>query len=190
MAATLLLLLGVISIFSSITILVFNKKQRDVVLERLQLRRRRSSGANTPPRSLSPDKKDPIDQNPSYKDIFPPSRRHTLAEIQSELPRKLNKPREELTASPPNSRTDLYPWATCCDDVESNCFTSTEFAKDEIKALGDFPDYASLSGVPLPQPYHGFDINKARPRPYRPFRWAYHQTMCMLCCSFPLHPLC
>ena len=32
----------------------------------------------------------------------------------------------------------------------------------------------------MPQPYHGFDIDKARSRPYRPFRWAYHQTMCML----------
>ena len=49
---------------------------------------------------------------------------------------------------------------------------------DEIKALGDFPDYEALSGVPLPEPYKEFDIKTALPRPYRPFRWQYHQTMC------------
>ncbi|KAA8903333.1 hypothetical protein FN846DRAFT_780086 [Sphaerosporella brunnea] len=47
----------------------------------------------------------------------------------------------------------------------------------EIAAFGRFPDYAKLSGVPLPKPYPEFDIHKALPRPYRPFRWAYHQTM-------------
>jgi len=47
----------------------------------------------------------------------------------------------------------------------------------EIKALGDFPNYAALSGVPLPEAYKEFNIDTAKPRPYRPFRWAYHQTM-------------
>jgi hypothetical protein len=57
-------------------------------------------------------------------------------------------------------------------------FTPCEFSTEEIKALGDFPDYVTLSGVPLPEAYPEFDINKAKPRPYRPFRWNYHQTMC------------
>lgn len=48
----------------------------------------------------------------------------------------------------------------------------------EIKAFGRFPDYAALTEVPLPSAYKEFDISKALPRPYRPFRWAYHQTMC------------
>ncbi|EIW85389.1 hypothetical protein CONPUDRAFT_150201 [Coniophora puteana RWD-64-598 SS2] len=39
------------------------------------------------------------------------------------------------------------------------------------------PDYAKLSGVPLPKPLPNFDYTKAKPRPYRPFRWEYHQTM-------------
>jgi hypothetical protein len=39
-------------------------------------------------------------------------------------------------------------------------------------------DYAALSGVPLPKALPNFDITKARPRPYRPFRWVYHQHMC------------
>lgn len=43
----------------------------------------------------------------------------------------------------------------------------------------EFPDYFALSGVPLPQPVEEFDIDKAKPRPYRPFRWDYHQHMGM-----------
>jgi hypothetical protein len=54
----------------------------------------------------------------------------------------------------------------------------TNRTKEEIACYGDFPNYASLSNVPLPKPYEGFDIKMALPRPYRPFRWAYHQTMC------------
>lgn len=38
------------------------------------------------------------------------------------------------------------------------------------------PDYAALTGVPLPQPLE-IDISQSKPRPYRPFRWQYHQTM-------------
>src|SRR5699024_249480 len=47
----------------------------------------------------------------------------------------------------------------------------------EVLALGDFPNYAALSEVPLPEPLEDFDINATLPRPYRPFRWPYHQTM-------------
>ena len=60
-------------------------------------------------------------------------------------------------------------------------YTPTGLSVAEVKALGDFPDYAALSGVPLPRAYgEEFDVDKALARPYRPFRWAYHQTMCML----------
>ncbi|KAF9481762.1 hypothetical protein BDN70DRAFT_854514 [Pholiota conissans] len=38
-------------------------------------------------------------------------------------------------------------------------------------------DYFELCGVARPKPLPDFDIAKARPRPYRPFRWPYHQTM-------------
>ena len=61
--------------------------------------------------------------------------------------------------------------------AESTRYTPTGFSIEEIEALGDFPDYAELSGVPNPQPYKEFKIETAMPRPYRPFRWAYHQTM-------------
>ncbi|KAI5777638.1 hypothetical protein EDC01DRAFT_392618 [Geopyxis carbonaria] len=53
----------------------------------------------------------------------------------------------------------------------------TDRTPEEIAAFGRFPDYAAISGVPLPQAYPNFDIDKALPRPYRPIRWAYHQTM-------------
>ncbi|GES64239.1 HRQ family protein [Aspergillus terreus] len=61
--------------------------------------------------------------------------------------------------------------------AQDGTYTPTGFSVAEIKELGDFPDYAALSGVPLPGAYHEFDIEKALPRPYRPFRWSYHQTM-------------
>ncbi|KAJ4488394.1 hypothetical protein J3R30DRAFT_3280163 [Lentinula aciculospora] len=38
-------------------------------------------------------------------------------------------------------------------------------------------DYYKLSGVPAPNPLPDFDVDKAKARPYRPFRWSYHQTM-------------
>jgi hypothetical protein len=63
-------------------------------------------------------------------------------------------------------------------ETETTMYTPCDFSTDDIKALGDFPDYATLSGVPLPRPYPEFDIKRAIPRPYRPFRWSYHQTMC------------
>ncbi|KIK63722.1 hypothetical protein GYMLUDRAFT_40781 [Collybiopsis luxurians FD-317 M1] len=40
-----------------------------------------------------------------------------------------------------------------------------------------FVDYFKLSGVPPPVPLPEFNVDKAKARPYRPFRWSYHQTM-------------
>ncbi|KAH6918760.1 hypothetical protein BKA70DRAFT_28417 [Coprinopsis sp. MPI-PUGE-AT-0042] len=37
---------------------------------------------------------------------------------------------------------------------------------------------------PLPRPLPDFDILTAKPRPYRPFRWTFHQTMALM----PLEP--
>ncbi|KAI6129173.1 hypothetical protein EDD17DRAFT_1775687 [Pisolithus thermaeus] len=39
------------------------------------------------------------------------------------------------------------------------------------------PDYAKLTGVPAPKPLPNFDLDTAKSRPYRPFRWEYHQNM-------------
>lgn len=51
----------------------------------------------------------------------------------------------------------------------------------------EFPDYFKLSGVPLPEPLVNFSVNEAKPRPYRPFRWPYHQTMCEFPYVFKFH---
>lgn len=68
---------------------------------------------------------------------------------------------------------------TANQNIHQNHLTATGITLREIQRVGDFPDYATLSGIPLPSPYPKFDITTAMPRPYRPFRWAYHQTMCM-----------
>ncbi|KAH7112140.1 hypothetical protein B0J11DRAFT_187640 [Dendryphion nanum] len=178
MGSFLLLLLGAAFVASSAFLLIFKQGRRNVILNRLQFRRRRTSGSKTPPRSLSPGKKQ-LDSAPSpdYSETFPPSRRYTLAEIHSNRLVVLGESRDALAASPPDSRTSCLPLTTSYLEAKSPMFTPTEFSTEEIKALGDFPDYATLSGVPLPRPYHEFDIKKALPRPYRPFRWNYHQTM-------------
>lgn len=173
---SLLLLLGAAFVACSAALLLLKPGRRDVMLNRFQLRRRRTSGAATPPRSLSPTKEGQEPQ-PSNKwvDSYPPSRRHTLAEIPG-LAAKVGKTREELVASP-EKREDI-PLETELKDAQKYMLTPCGFSVEEIMTLGDFPDYAMLSGVPLPKPYPEFDINRAKPRPYRPFRWAYHQTMC------------
>ncbi|KAF4963205.1 hypothetical protein FSARC_8783 [Fusarium sarcochroum] len=61
--------------------------------------------------------------------------------------------------------------------ANSGTYVYSGFSVRDILDLGDFPDYAKLSGVPLPSPLPDFCIEKAVPRPYRPMRWVYHQTM-------------
>ncbi|KAJ4501823.1 hypothetical protein C8R41DRAFT_17267 [Lentinula lateritia] len=59
----------------------------------------------------------------------------------------------------------------------------SQFGKSFLdKVLGTFRrrqsiDYFKLSGVPPPKPLLDFNVDKAQARPYRPFRWSYHQTM-------------
>ncbi|KAF7359370.1 hypothetical protein MSAN_01279600 [Mycena sanguinolenta] len=38
-------------------------------------------------------------------------------------------------------------------------------------------DYFALAGIRAPVPLLDFDVDKTKARPYRPFRWEYHQTM-------------
>lgn len=105
---------------------------------------------------------------------FPPSRRHTLANL------KLHKASTGPYLTPPPET--LYKCAVSstrtADMDQKNLFTPTGFSTEDIRALGRFPDYSVLSGTRNPQPYGDhFDINKAIFRPFRPFRWTYHQTM-------------
>ena len=174
---------GLAFLGSSIAFLVSNSKHRDIVLSRLNFRGRKASGSYTPPRSLSPKKQglpssDTQPSAPDYSNVFPPSRRHTLTDL---LPGALNgegSPAKEL-----GQKVVDYSKRVPCTEVANaeplrDHVTATGFTIEEIKRLGDFPDYATLSGVPLPSAYTNFDIKTAQPRPYRPLRWAYHQTMC------------
>jgi len=176
-----LLGLGAVFLVSSYAVLVANKGKREAVLGRLNLHRRRASGASTPPRSFSPSKKTSISTNdrPNYVSTVPPSRREALPEFaktvsfeNAKLLTGKEPPRDYLMKDP-------LPMTTAYNAPNGPVkYTPTGFSTAEIKAMGDFPAYDILSGVQLPEPYENFDAMKAVPRPYRPFRWAYHQTMC------------
>ena len=161
--------------------LAFSQKQREVIFTRLRLRGRRSSAANTPPRSLSPEKKVPNNSAPKpteYVETFPPSQREALAKVAESLPEKQRESLGDLGFDEQTMVQSLMKFDDDYRKCNDSKYTVTGISVKEIKALGDFPDYAELSGVPLPDPYTEFDLAKAIPRPYRPFRWAYHQTMC------------
>lgn len=98
----------------------------------------------------------------AFKNTYPPSRRDAV--LNSADPR----------ASEYQSLLSISSEAL----KESSRRTPTGFSDADIKAIGSFPDYAVLSGVPHPKPCPAFDIHKAIFRPFRPFRWTYHQTMC------------
>lgn len=168
MAINLLLLLGLAFILSS-AFLLKQRGRRNILFQQLRNGGRRVSGAKTPPRSLSPEKKAVATTYIGYSDTFPPSRRFALTEV-------VEKDESEGPAS--DWQKKILPMKTSYLDADDSTFLPCGFSVKEIKALGDFPDYATLSGVPLPNPYPEFDIKKALPRPYRPFRWSYHQTMC------------
>jgi hypothetical protein len=112
-----------------------------------------------------------------YKNVFPPSRREVVTRL---LPAGSNTafhdgdyPSTLYTVDDPTT-TDYYQRSV----LKHEGFSSTlEFRADEIRALGDFPQYDTITGVRLPKPYHDFDYSTALPRPYRPFRWGYQQTM-------------
>lgn len=122
----------------------------------------------------APPKKGPdID----YSKIFPPSQRQFLPEatLASSIAEKDHLDTRDLSISAkPILRLDAdYRLA------DPSTYIYSGFTVGDIKALGDFPDYAKLSGVPLPLPLKDFNVDSSPPRPYRPFRWPYHQTMCM-----------
>lgn len=171
-----MLILGGVLVAITATYLVVNTSQRDKLLSSFKGRGRKVSSAGTPPRDVAPEKA-PLE--PMYRDVLPPSRREALYEV---APTDIPEDKRKYLAPKDLSEADMVRSMLPIDENYLTCtetkFTPLGFSTEEIKALGDFPDYATLSGVPLPQPYKEFDISKALPRPYRPFRWNYHQTMC------------
>lgn len=182
MLPIILIALGALFIASAAAVLFFDSKQRAIIVKRFDFRRRRTTGSLTPPRSLSPEKQglpsNKASSEPDYSDIFPPSRREALGSLPPDALRGNGKSAKELSQVPPDYSKRL-PSEETWDTAElADHVTATGFTMEEIKRLGDFPDYAALSGIPLPEEYQGFDVAKAKPRPFRPLRWAYHQTMC------------
>lgn len=189
MAGRVFLLLGLAFLFSTATYLALSRRQRDILVARLTFRGRKDASATTPPRSLSPEKKTLEDAptSPSdYKDAFPPSTRENLEKLAQTLP----APQREAVLSHEFDESTfekcIIPFTQNYLECDTLAYTPMGVSIDEIKALGDFPDYSTLSGVPLPEAYKDFDIDRAKPRPYRPFRWNYHQTMCRYPLASPL----
>jgi hypothetical protein len=120
---------------------------------------------------LSRDKDDAADID--YPLVFPPSQRKVLAQFNSFAGGTiLHDP------DIPMLKTGLLKLEDDYRLAEPSRFICTGFRVGDVRTLGQFPDHAALSGVPLPGPIENFNINKAAARPYRPFRWEYHQTMC------------
>ncbi|RMZ67006.1 hrq family [Pyrenophora seminiperda CCB06] len=142
MAFSLLLLLGATFIVSSLLILL-RRSRRGILLERLRVSGRRVSGAKTPPRSLSPGNKSLPTTEVDYSDTFPPSRRFAVTEILKG---------EGSERSEPQWTNNILPMEASYLDADESRFLPCGLSVKEIKALGDFPDYATLSGVPLPSP--------------------------------------
>lgn len=191
MDETKLLWIGVALCVSTITYLSLSQRQRDVIAQRLLLRGRRISSADTPPRSLSPEKKVPTNAAPKaneYVTVFPPSQRDLLKDIAPTLPRAQREKLGSLDFNEKTFENNIIDWEEDFRTCDESKYIASGFSVNEIKALGDFPDYELLTGVPNPDPYTKFDITKAVPRPYRPFRWPYHQTMCKTCAFVPQFP--
>ncbi|KAK3631732.1 hypothetical protein LTR56_016688 [Elasticomyces elasticus] len=172
---------GLAFLVLSFSALFTNREQRAVVLNRLRTSRRRTTNSFTPPRSLSPEKQSVPPNKPApapdFSDAFPPSRRHVLAELPEDALKGPGESAKALGAKEADYSKRVPSCEVANTDALADHATATGFTVSEIKRLGDFPDYAALSGVPLPTGYESFDIDKAIPRPYRPFRWGYFQTM-------------
>ncbi len=113
-----------------------------------------------------------------FTNHFPPSRRQAL--LEGTRSRSIAELRilERPCAADATFRTCQLPSYITPDLDKPGRYTPTGFSTMDIKDIGSFPDYSILSGVRRPQPCPDFDIKTAEFRPFRPFRFAYHQTMC------------
>lgn len=140
------------------------------------------SNANSPVKSkeLSSEEKKPSSLLPTidFRDTFPPSSREALLKAAEKLPPARRQAIRAGQIDQAEFRKDVMSMHANYRECGPSSFTPTGISVEEIDALQDFPDYSELSGVPLPKSYEEFKIETALPRPYRPFRWVYHQTMC------------
>ena len=169
-------------IVGAVSLLSLRKRNNRSVMYRLSswlpflARSQRSEESQPPPRSTTPEKKAPIWTD--SKGVFPPSVRENLAKAASTSPGAQPQYLKGNAVNETEVEKNLIPMTADYRECGPSTYTPMGLSTEEVNALGDFPDYSSLSGVPLPSAYKEFNISSAIPRPYRPFRWAYHQTMC------------
>lgn len=184
-----LILFAIGLLLSGISYLVQTKNQKKAIRQNVAAwlpnvtRGRRTSTSKTPPRSLTPEKKVPsnVPLLSAYRDIFPPSTRGNLpiwTKSWKSLVAGLKSTNGEAKINQVVTAKNVIGFEQDYREASPSTYTPMGISIAEVKALGDFPEYSKLSGVPLPKAYAGFNLETAIPRPYRPFRWAYHQTMC------------
>ena len=112
-----------------------------------------------------------------YENVFPPSRRTAYLDVLSNTLGQQRDSRRyhDVMDIPP--RLASHQNCHTPESPQEDFSSSLEYTTEEIRMLGDFPSYDLLTGVNLPKPYVDFDPSTALPRPYRPFRWRYQQTM-------------
>lgn len=178
--------LAIAVLLTNIALLVLTKSQREILYARVSswapavARGRRISSASTPPRSLTPKNKVTNNTPPpaNYKTVFPPSSREALLKVSESSSSSQKKKIGCQEVDQEEFMKNVIPFETDYRECGPSTYTPMKISMAEIEALGDFPEYSKLSGVPLPEAYKEFEIKRALPRPYRPFRWAYHQTLC------------
>ncbi|KAI1354701.1 alpha-1,2-mannosyltransferase [Xylaria sp. FL0043] len=164
---------------SIITFLALKPSQKDVVLRRFRITR--SSGRpSTPTLEKQPLSQPLASYTSNLVTAFPPSQREQLKEIKPSLSLAQQEVLGDLSFHQTTFERSLLRFNEDYNNADDSKYVYSGFSIREIKALGDFPDYGRLSGVPMPNPYPDFDIDGAIPRPYRPFRWPYHQTMSLM----------
>ena len=184
-----LILVAIAILLTAVTYLVQTQTQKRAIQQYLASwvpnlsQERRTSTSDTPPRSLTREKKVPDNAPPPspYRDIFPPSIRGNLLALKSaskSLFSGLGTQSGKIDVDQLVTVNNVIPFEQDYREASSSTFTPMGVTVGEVKALGDFPDYSRLSSVALPEAYKEHKLATAIPRPYRPFRWAYHQTMC------------
>ncbi|KAI0483590.1 alpha-1,2-mannosyltransferase [Xylaria cf. heliscus] len=166
-----------LAFFLSIVTFLALRPSRDWVIFKKFRFARSSSRPTTPVLEKQPLSKPLSSYTSDLATTFPPSLRDQLKELALALPSVQKKALGHLDFTQEVFERSLLRLDEDYRNADDLKYVYSGFSIREIKALGDFPDYSTLSGIPNPNPCPEFDIDKARPRPYRPFRWPYHQTM-------------
>lgn len=158
-------------------LLAIGLSQKSIIFRRLDFTRG-SYRPVTPSLEKQPLSKPLASYASALATAFPPSQRDRLKEVALALPLAQQKILGNLNFTQEKLERSLLRFEDDYSNADDSKYICSGFSIREIRALGDFPDYSTLSGVPMPKPYLDFNIDNAKARPYRPFRWPYHQTMC------------